>query len=88
MVMSGGWMIHEQLDDEAKTIFNTAMKDWVGVGYEPVAYATQATHPVNYAFLCIGTTSTLEPHKGFYVVYLNEDATRPHRIQEIPLSWA
>lgn len=51
----GGWMPWDfTLSEEAKEVFKEVMKGFVGVGYTPLAFATQVVHGVNYCFLCQG----------------------------------
>ena len=49
----GGWTTFScKLTKEASQVFETAFKDFVGVVYSPVAFATQVVSGTNYSFFC------------------------------------
>ena len=51
----GGWTAFSfTITDSAKKVFDTALKGWLGVGYTPLAFATQVVAGTNYCFLCKG----------------------------------
>lgn len=56
------------LDLEAKSIFESAVKNIMGVGYVPMLVATQVVEGINYRFICNGTTITKEPETFAAVV--------------------
>jgi hypothetical protein len=54
-VMPGGWTGWSfAITPEAKKVFEDALKGFVGVGYTPLAFATQVVAGTNYCFLCQG----------------------------------
>ncbi len=51
----GGWTAFSfTITESAKNVFDTALKGWTGVGYTPLAFATQVVAGINYCFLCEG----------------------------------
>jgi hypothetical protein len=51
--MPGGWTPYScVISPEAKKVFDTALKGLTGVGYTPVAAATQVVAGINYSFFC------------------------------------
>jgi len=51
----GGWTDWSfTLSKEAETVFEKAMKGFVGVHYTPLAFATQVVAGTNYSFLSKG----------------------------------
>lgn len=53
--LAGGWTgWNFSVDVEAKSVFDQALQNWVGVKYEPIAVATQVVAGTNYCFLSKG----------------------------------
>jgi len=53
--MPGGWTAFDfTITKEAQAVFDTALKNFVGVGYTPLCVATQVVAGTNYCFLCKG----------------------------------
>ena len=51
----GGWTnFNFTLTDKAKKVFAQALKGFVGVGYTPLAFATQPVAGTNWCFLAKG----------------------------------
>ena len=49
----GGWTIYSTtISSAAKKAFDDALKGLVGVGYEPLAVASQLVSGTNYRFFC------------------------------------
>jgi hypothetical protein len=54
-MMPGGWTAFSfTITQEAKKVFDQALKGLVGVSYTPLAFATQVVAGTNYCFLCQG----------------------------------
>lgn len=54
-MMPGGWTgLNFTITPDAKEIFDSALKGFAGVGYTPLAFATQVVSGKNYCFLCQG----------------------------------
>jgi hypothetical protein len=54
-LMPGGWTAFNfNISAEARKVFDEALKGFVGVGYTPLAFATQVVAGTNYCFLCKG----------------------------------
>ncbi|MBU7585877.1 MAG: hypothetical protein KAF91_23865 [Nostoc sp. TH1S01] len=52
-VTLGGWTPFTcNITKEASEVFEEIFKDFVGVSYSPVAFATQFVSGINYRFLC------------------------------------
>ncbi|CCI09267.1 hypothetical protein [Microcystis aeruginosa] len=52
---SGEWTAFSfSITESAKNVFDAALKGFVGVGYTPLAFATQVVAGMNYCFLCKG----------------------------------
>ena len=52
----GGWThFNFNISHEARKVFETALHGFVGVGYKPLAVATQVVAGTNYCFLCEAT---------------------------------
>lgn len=52
----GGWTpFNFQISHEARHVFEAALHGFVGVGYKPLAVATQIVAGTNYCFLCEAT---------------------------------
>jgi hypothetical protein len=43
-----------EITGDAKKVFDAALKNFTGVGYTPLAFATQLVAGTNYCFLCKG----------------------------------
>ena len=53
--LPGGWtQFSFDISKDAREVFDAALKG-VGVGYEPLAVATQPVNGINYCFLCKAT---------------------------------
>ena len=53
--MIGGWTSFDfSLNKKARKVFKEALKGFTGVGYTPLAYATQVVAGTNYCYLCKG----------------------------------
>lgn len=50
--MPGGWSRARGIDQKARSIFNRAVADLVGVKYTPLNYRTQVVNGTNYRFYC------------------------------------
>lgn len=58
MTKPGGWSPYEtKISNEEMQIFKKATKDLTGVGYEPVAVATQVVSGMNYNYFCNATVA-------------------------------
>jgi hypothetical protein len=66
-VIPGGWTAYTTaISSDAKKVFETAFKGFVGVNYTPLAVATQVVAGTNYSFFCNA--------KGVYPGAVNEGA--------------
>jgi hypothetical protein len=67
-----------KIPNEAKDAFNEAMKNFVGVVYEPIAVSQQVVAGMNYHFFCNTESVTPYPVSGAAIVSiykpLNEGA--------------
>jgi hypothetical protein len=67
-----------KIPNEAKDAFNEAMKNFVGVVYEPIAVSQQVAAGMNYHFFCNTESVTPYPVSGAAIVSiykpLNEGA--------------
>ena len=53
--LAGGWTgWNFTITPEAKAVFEKALQGFTGVGYTPLAFATQMVSGTNYCFLCQG----------------------------------
>lgn len=57
-----------KIDTQAKMAFEEALKDFVGVKYEPVAVSQQVVAGMNYKFFCNTETATRFPILGSAIV--------------------
>lgn len=64
----GGYVLHPQVGEEETAIFKYAMKDHLGMRFNPIAVASQATEDANYIFICSGTPVVLHPETKLYAV--------------------
>lgn len=48
----GGFTSFREISNEEKALFTKAIENLVGVGYTPLAVATQVVSGMNYAFFC------------------------------------
>ena len=75
----GSWTISEPdqpgvLPDDAQAAFDKATKEYVGVGYSPIALlGTQVVAGLNYKILCFGTLVTKDPVTSVYVLDVYQD---------------
>lgn len=75
----GGWTeFNFTISAKAKAVFDTALKDFCGVGYDPLAFATQVVKGTNYCFLCKATVISEEPYDLFVAkVYIYQPLDGP-----------
>ena len=53
--MPGGWTAFSfTIPGDAKHVFDKALEGFTGVGYTPLAVATQVVEGTNYCYLCKG----------------------------------
>lgn len=75
----GGWQINDDyqvvnMPAEVQGAFDDAMKDVMGVTYEPMAYlASQVVSGTNYCVLCHTTTMNTDNDDGLAVVQIYQD---------------
>lgn len=62
--VAGGWTGLEEVDEEARALFERAVAEVVGVRYEPLLVASQVVNGVNYRFICKETRMTNPPVRG------------------------
>ena len=84
----GGWKVEpvsrEELDENEKTVFTTALEGLVGETYEPVqVIAKQVVSGTNYAFLALGTTVTAEPKSEYCILKIYEDLEGNVKLENI-----
>ncbi|CAG9297074.1 hypothetical protein [Celerinatantimonas diazotrophica] len=53
--MMGAWSEYHKLSPEDQKVFDEGMEGFTGVGYSPVAVATQVVNGENYSFFCNAT---------------------------------
>lgn len=69
----GGWTsFNFDVSDEAKAVFGKALDGLTGVGYTPLAVATQVVAGINYCFLCKGEVVAPGGHQIAAKVYIFE----------------
>lgn len=66
----GGYQVHPQVGEQEKAVFDYAMKDRVGMHFEPVAVASQVVNGVNYIFICTGSPVVPNPETELYAVQI------------------
>ena len=74
--LMGGWSVAEstEITEEQKAVFDKAMENLVGVGYEPVAYlASQIVSGTNHCFLCKATVIYPNAVPEYKLVYIYQD---------------
>lgn len=64
----GGYVVHPEIGEEEKKIFDSAMKGHMGIGLEPVAVISSVAAGVNYLFLCTGRLAIPHPDTQLYAV--------------------
>ena len=80
----GGWQNWQfTVTRKAKTIFDEALKGWLGVNYKPLAFATQLVSGTNYCFLCDATPSVLKPSPYPALVWIYQPLHGAPHITEI-----
>ena len=75
-ILYGGWQAAEspELTEERTAVFETAIKDLVGVNYVPVAYlGSQVVAGTNHCFLCKATVVYPNAVPSYTLVYFHED---------------
>jgi hypothetical protein len=86
----GGWANWNfQPTSEAKDVFTAALKGYVGVGYQPLAFTTQVVAGINYCYLAQGTVVVPGAPQKAALVYIHQPLPgqgEPHvtGIKEIP----
>lgn len=73
----GGWKNVEDgtLNDDLKSIFNSALEGLLGANYEPIELlATQVVNGTNYKFLASGTKATNPIIEGTYNIIVNKSS--------------
>lgn len=68
---------HFELTDEALAVFQEALKDWTGVGFEPLAYTTQLVNGTNYCFLAKATTIVPDMPQWVALLHVLKPLDRP-----------
>jgi len=80
----GGWTTFEtQITKEEQQVFETATKELVGVGYKPVAVATQVVSGRNYRFFCNATPIIERPTHEAAIVQIYQPLDGEATITEI-----
>ncbi|BAL94786.1 hypothetical protein [Rubrivivax gelatinosus] len=85
--MAGGWsQFRFELSESDRDVFNGAMHGLVGVGYKPLAVATQVVAGLNYCFLCKAhpVYPKAEEYAAEVYIYAPPPPAAPH-ISEIKL---
>ncbi|QZE14846.1 hypothetical protein K4L44_03015 [Halosquirtibacter laminarini] len=59
---------HKEIPKEILEFFYQTTKDIVGVGYDPISYATQVVAGTNYSFFC--NAKPVYPHAIEYAVLI------------------
>lgn len=67
---AGGYQVHPEIGNKEKAVFEYAMKDHVGMHFEPVAVATQVVNGINYIFICTGSPVVLHPETELYAIHI------------------
>ncbi len=69
-MQTGAWTpFKTDLSEDQKKVFTTATKDLMGVGYQPIAVATQVVAGTNYSYFCNATLAT--PAQDTYTAMVN-----------------
>ena len=64
----GGYNLHPQVGEQELAIFDSAMRDYVGVDFKQVAVASKVEEGIEYVFLCNGTLVVPNPESKLYAV--------------------
>lgn len=68
--LASGYQVHPEIGEQEKAVFEYAMKDRVGMHFEPVAVASQLVNGINYIFICTGNPVVLNPETELYAVQI------------------
>jgi len=68
--IAGGYQVHPEIGEQEKAVFDYAMKDRVGMHFEPVAVASQLVNGINYIFICTGSPVVLHPETELYAIQI------------------
>jgi hypothetical protein len=80
----GGWTnFNFTLTPKAKEVFKEALKGFVGVGYTPLAFATQVVAGTNWCFLAKGTVPVPGTPETAVLLYIYEPLEGSPHITEI-----
>lgn len=80
----GGWTNFSfSLTEDAKNVLKEALGGLVGVGYTPLACATQVVAGINYCFLCKRAVVYPNAPESVVKVYIYKPPTGPSHITEI-----
>ena len=66
----GGWIVQKSVSAENKKVLSTALTEFAGCTFKPIAVATQFVNGVNYVFIARSTTVTLPPKTGLVKIYV------------------
>lgn len=69
--LSGGFTSFREISSEEKALFAKALDNFVGVGYTPLAVATQVVNGMNYAFFCNSRIAVpgVESYNSLVIIY-------------------
>ncbi|CAJ3527266.1 Uncharacterised protein [Burkholderia pseudomallei] len=81
---NGGWTAFNfSLTSAEKAVFNAALEGMVGVGYKPLAFATQVVAGTNYCFLCKGQAAFPVAPEFAALIYVNQPLQGDPHVAEI-----
>lgn len=82
--LAGGWTTFSfTLTDKAKKVFVQALQGFVGVGYTPLAFATQVVAGANWCFLAKGAVVYPGGPELAALIYIYEPLEGTPHITEI-----
>ena len=66
--MVGQYVLHDEVGEQEKAIFDYAMRNNVGVDFRPLAVASQVVDGVQYLFICTGKEVALNAKTQLYII--------------------
>lgn len=66
----GCWSVQTPVSEENKKVLETALADFVGSDFEPLAVGTKVVNGIDYIFVAKSTPVVLNPKSGLVKIYV------------------
>lgn len=87
------YQVHKEIGDTERTLFHSALQNFMGIAYEPVAVASSPMYGNDYIYICTGGPISTNPKTRLAAIKIHKNLLANQEvyaqvtgIEEIPIA--